>query len=60
MKNINLQLYLELDFMVGKLRRSQVHKSFPYYNRKLNLLSNLLNFNRRINLPIASQLRNDI
>jgi hypothetical protein len=60
MKSINLQLHLELDFMHGKLRRSQVHKSFPYYNRKLNLLSNLLNFNRTVNLPIVSQLRKDI
>ncbi len=60
MKNINLQIHLELDFMGGKLQRSQVHKSFPYYNRKLNLLSNLLNFNRTVNLPIVSQLRKDI
>ena len=58
MKNINLQLHLELDFMHGKLRSSKVPKSS--YDRKLNLLANLLNFNRRINLPIIFQLRNDI
>jgi hypothetical protein len=58
MKNINLQLYLELDFMLSKLQSPKVPIS--YYDRKLNLLSNLLNFNRRINLPIVSQLRKDI
>ena len=58
MKNINLQLHLELDFMHGKLRSSKVPKSS--YDRKLNLLANLLNFNRMVNLPIASQLRNNI
>jgi hypothetical protein len=57
-KNINLQLHLELDFMHGKLRSSKVPKSS--YDRKLNLLANLLNFNRTVNLSIASQLRNEI
>jgi hypothetical protein len=56
MKNINLQIHLVLDFTVGKLRSSKVPK--VYFDKKPNLLSNLLNFNRRINLPIVSQLIN--
>ena len=58
MKNINAQLWFKLDYIWGEILSSTRPKSS--HDRKINILSNLLNFNRITNLTITSQLRKDI